>query len=256
MNRRERMYGAALGALLCCALAACGGGGGGGGSQSSVPAGPVAAPTPTPVPVASAAAVTDSAAAALSLHEDPNTVVGDTSAFGAIVGASGTAPIDGLACLPVMQNTTHYHVHFSLFVNGHQYAVPAGTGIYEPSVYTPAYLVFASSTAANACYYEIHVHALEGMIHIEDHAAGAVMTLGEFLDIWGQRLSTTGFGPFGGATRWFDTDEAGGTPGTHPVTEQTGTDPHLISLIDHHEYTVEVGPTYVQIPNFTWSGYP
>jgi len=243
MNGRERISCAALGLIAAFALTACGGGGG----TSATPA--------TSTPPVSTASVVDSSASALSLDENPEIVVGDTSAFGTIVGAPGNATVDGLSCLSAMQGATHYHVHFSLFVNGHQYAIPAGTGIYEPGVYEPQYLVMASA-ASNACYYEIHTHALEGMIHIEDHLAGTVLTLGELLDIWGQQLSVSGFGPFSGATRWFDTDETGGAAGTHTVTEQTGTDPHLISMIDHHEYTVEVGPAYVNIPNFTWSGYP
>jgi len=154
-----------------------------------------------------------------------------------------------------MGSATHYHVHFSLFVNGHRYALPAGTGIYEPGVYVPQYLVMATG-GPDGCYYSIHVHALEGMVHIEDDTPNVVRTLGQFLDIWGQQLSTAGFGKFMGMTRWFDTDLTTGAPGSHPVVEQTGTDPHLIPMLDHHEYTVEIGPTWVNTPNYTFGEYP
>ena len=199
--------------------------------------------------------VVNAAGPAFLLDDGANEYVGDAAGFGTIVGASGSAPVDGLACAASMGGATHYHVHVSVFVNGHQYAVPAGIGIYEPAVYQAPYLVMTSGSPG-ACYYAIHTHALEGMVHVEDFSPNVVRTLGEFLDIWGQQLSLSGFGPYAGATRWFDTDLTTGAPGSHPVTELTGTDPHLVTMIDHHEYTIEVGPNYVDTPNFRfWSGY-
>jgi len=232
----------AVAAVATCALAliSCGGGGGTG-NGGTVPGG------------SSSSTVVDSSTAPYLLNENPSVIIGDTSAFGTIVGAPGNATIDGQPC-PAGATVTHYHVHLSLFVNAHQDAIPAGTGIFNPVVVEAPYFVEAGS---NGCVYPIHVHALMGMIHIESAQANAVLTLGDFLDIWGQALGTNGFGPFAGATRWFDTDETTGAAGSHPVTELTGTDPHASNLIDHHEYTIEVGPTYVSIPNVTWSpDYP
>lgn len=208
-------------------------------------------PTPTPVPTA--APVGDSTAAARILDENPKTVYGDTSQFGTITGALGNSSVSGEICAATGTVRSHYHAHFSLYVNGHQYAVPAGTGIYKPRVYVAPYFVLASS-APGSCYYETHVHALEGVVHVEMLVTGGSRTLGQFLDVWGQALSLGGFGPFAGPTRWFDTDEKNGTVGTHVVTERTGQDPHFVTLLDHHEYTVEVGPSWVAIPNYTFGG--
>jgi hypothetical protein len=228
--------GAVAGSLIyVLALASCGGGGGTGSSAT--------------VPSSSSSVVVDGSAAPILLDEAPSTVIGDTSAFGYIVGAPGTATIDGQPCPAGATINTHYHVHLSLFVNGHQDAIPAGTGIHNPVVTYPPYFVEAAS---NGCAYPVHVHALMGMVHVESAQTNAVLTLGDFLDIWGQQLGVTGFGPFSGTTRWFETDETTGTAGSHPVTELTGTDPHAINLIDHHEYTIEVGPAWVPIENFTW----
>jgi hypothetical protein len=241
---RGRLGAVAVSLVCVLALASCGGGGSTGGSAG------VPAPTPTP----SSTTVVDGSATPILLDENPGAIVGDTSAFGTIVGAPGTVTIDGQTCPAGATINTHYHVHLSLFVNGHQDAIPAGTGIYLPTV---AYAPYFVEPGSNGCTYPLHVHALMGMVHIESAQFNVVLTLGEFLDIWGQQLATTGFGPFTGATRWFDTDETGGNAGSHPVTELTGTDPHAINLVDHHEYTIEVGPTYVSIPNFTWSSsYP
>jgi hypothetical protein len=245
-SRLLRAVTALAGALaLGAALTACGGGG----SSSPAPSAPGGTPTPTPNPQT----VVNGAQPAITLDEDPSLVVGDTSAFGTIVGATGTATIDGLAC---GGNTvlTHYHVHMDIFVNGHQYAIPAGTGIFHPTVVEAPYFVEASSSG---CTYPNHVHALMGMIHIESPLANAVLTVGDFLDVWNQKLSTGGFGSYTGTTRWFDTDETTGNAGTHPVTELTGSDPHTVNMTDHHDYTIEVGPTWVDTPNYTWSSsYP
>jgi len=228
--------------MYVLALTSCGGGGGTGNAG--------AAPTVTPSP--SSSAVVDGSAAPILLDETPSTILGDTSPLGTIVGAPGTATIDGQTCPAGATINAHYHVHLTLFVNGHQDAIPAGTGIHNPVVTFPPYFVEAAS---NGCAYPVHVHALMGMLHIESAQANAVLTLGDFLDIWGQQIGVTGFGPFSGATRWFDSDETTGAAGSHPVTELTGTDPHSINLVDHHEYTIEVGPAYVPIPNYTWSPY-
>ena len=239
-----RRVGALAGSLVyALALTSCGGGGSSGSNGGTVPAA-----TPSP----SSSTVVDGSAAPILLDETPSTVIGDTSAFGTIVGAPGTATIDGQTCPAGATINTHYHVHLSLFVNGHQDAIPAGTGIYQPVVTFGPYFVEAGP---NGCAYPVHVHALLGMLHIESAQANAVLSLGDFLDIWGKSLSVNGFGPFSAGTRWFDTDETGGAAGSHPVTELTGTDPHAIDLVDHHEYTIEVGPTYVPIPNYTWSPY-
>jgi hypothetical protein len=188
------------------------------------------------------------------LDEDPNYVYGDTSMFGTIRGSVGYDPIDGIGCGSHESVATHYHVHVTVYVNEHQYAIAAGTGIYEPTVLYPPNFVYDSYPAqANSCFYGIHVHALMGMIHIEMPAANAVGTLGEFFDIAGIQLAQTGLGSVSGPTRWFDTDETSGAAGSHPVTEMTATDPHLVPLLDHHEYTIEVGPAWRAIPNFTFS---
>jgi len=189
----------------------------------------------------------------MNLSENPAYVYGDPSAFGTIAGATTTAPIDGLVCAASGAVLTHYHAHFSLYVNAHLYALPAGTGINDPYVYYTPYFVMANTAqSSSACYYEIHTHAPGGVIHVELGEANATATVGQFLDIWGKSLSTAGFAQFSGTTRWFDTDESTGSAGAHPVTELTGEDPHLVQLRDHHEYTVEVGPTYVNIPNFNF----
>jgi hypothetical protein len=140
-------------------------------------------------------------------------------------------------------------------VNGSEYAIPAGIGIYHPILlFGPTYAGWYNINPSDptACHYDIHVHAGDGVIHMETPSATAVFTLKEFLDIWGVTFSPTGFWTFTGPTRWFMTDEHVGPPGTHTVTEITNLDPALILLGRHVEYTVEVGTPLVNIPNYGW----
>jgi hypothetical protein len=48
--------------------------------------------------------------------------------------------------------------------------------------------------AGGACFSWLHTHAVDGIIHIESPVQRA-FTLGNFLDVWGQPLSTTQVGP-------------------------------------------------------------
>jgi hypothetical protein len=194
------------------------------------------------------------------LDENPSTVYGSTAEFGTIKGAAGFAAIDGIGCGGMETLTTHYHVHLTIYDNGSHIALPAGTGIYQPVPYQPTlqygpYFVWDSYPQnPHSCFYAIHMHALMGMVHIEYPAPNFIGTLGEFFDIAGLPLTVNGVGSaLQGTTRWFDTDETTGAAGSHPVTELTATDPHFVPLLDHHEYTVEIGPAWDETPNFTFS---
>ena len=52
----------------------------------------------------------------------------------------------------------------------------------------------ATSPAAPACFYWMHVHAQDGIIHIESPTP-KTYELGQFFDIWGLPLSSTQIGP-------------------------------------------------------------
>ena len=44
------------------------------------------------------------------------------------------------------------------------------------------------------CFYWLHTHAADGIIHIESPVK-RIFTLGDFFDVWGQRLSGRQVGP-------------------------------------------------------------
>ena len=107
--------------------------------------------------------------------------------------------VDGIECNSTEQAVYHVHTHLSVFVDGTARPVPAGIGIVLPLVQsTPngAFLV------ASHCYYWLHVHAQDGVIHIESPTEQRY-TLGQFFDLWQQPLSSTQVGPASGTVTAF-----------------------------------------------------
>ena len=101
--------------------------------------------------------------------------------------ASG-ATKDGIACDTSEGATEHIHTHLAVYVDGRLRPIPVGVGVVTPAVQdagTPD--AFAQATR---CYYWLHVHASDGVIHVEAPAK-ATYTLGQFFAVWGQKLSAT-----------------------------------------------------------------
>lgn len=94
--------------------------------------------------------------------------------------------IDGIRCQTGEQVLFHIHAHLTVFVDGAPRRVPAGIGIAPPLEVdeTPVGRVVAGGT----CFMWLHTHAADGIIHTESPVE-RTYTLGEFFDVWGQRLS-------------------------------------------------------------------
>lgn len=126
----------------------------------------------------------------------------------------GGRPVDGITCRPTMLQTEkyHVHVHLDIFVNGVQMRVPAGAGIVAPRIYEPAPGGVFVDNSTSSCLYWLHVHANDGIIHIEAPYAGN-FTLGQFFDIWGQPLGPDQVGPARGpVTAFVDGRRFAGNP--------------------------------------------
>jgi hypothetical protein len=97
------------------------------------------------------------------------------------------APVDGISCAATEQVAFHIHAHLAVFVNGASRSLPAGIGVVAPvSASTPR----GEFDTATRCTYWLHVHARDGVIHVEAPTAAPV-TLGQFFAVWGQPLTTT-----------------------------------------------------------------
>ena len=105
--------------------------------------------------------------------------------------ATAGQTIDGISCQTSEQTVFHIHTHLTIFVNGKQRQVPAAIGI-------PAAVAQQTNAGpfvdSGTCFYWLHTHAADGIIHIESPVE-RTYTLGEFFDEWGQPLGPGQAGP-------------------------------------------------------------
>ncbi len=84
--------------------------------------------------------------------------------------------VDTISCDQLEQTAFHVHAHLSVYIDGKAVSIPAGIGI----------------ASDNSCFYWLHTHTGDGVIHIEA-PSGRAFTLGNFLDIWGDRFPQLGY---------------------------------------------------------------
>jgi hypothetical protein len=120
-----------------------------------------------------------------------NVPIPNAAALAGPSAATAEQAIDGISCNTSEQTLFHIHTHLTIFVDGQQRQVPAGIGIPNAQAQqTPAGPFVDSGT----CFYWLHTHAADGIIHIESPVQ-RTYTLGEFFDEWGQPLSADQVGP-------------------------------------------------------------
>ncbi len=138
-------------------------------------------------------------------------------------------PIDGIHCDAMEGSVFHIHQHLTVLDHGKPITIP-------PDVGRPQLAL---------CFYWIHTHTPDGIIHIESPAFRS-FTLGNFFDIWGQPLTPTRVAAIvlkkGQLRAYVD-----GQP-------YTG-DPRAIGMTLHADIVLEAGPPYVKPTPFTdWQG--
>jgi len=164
-----------IAAVIAITLAVTGGSSGGGGlplaplsTLGTLQPAPAAGPTgPEGVPVPAGPALASTA-----------------------TGATGQ-PVDGISCQTSEQTVFHIHAHLTIFVNGAARQVPAGIGIPGAQATQSPQGPFIET---GTCFYWLHTHASDGIIHIESPVE-RTYTLGNFFDIWGQPLGPDQVGP-------------------------------------------------------------
>jgi hypothetical protein len=168
-----------------------------------------------------------------------------------LVTAATGQTVDGIQCNSSEKTVSHVHTHLTIFVNGQSRVIPYGVGI-------PGFQAYQISPAAPAgpgpfvetgtCFYWLHVHTTDGIVHIESPSKTEGFTLGQFFDIWGIPLSSTQVGPATGKVTVFFT-----SPGKSPML-YTG-DPRNLPLGDHYEIQLNVGTPIVAPVHVTnWGG--
>jgi hypothetical protein len=95
------------------------------------------------------------------------------------------APVDGIQCQASEQVLFHIHSHLAIVDDGHPVVVPEGIGIAAPQ--QVANTAQGPFVVSGACFYWLHTHARDGIIHVESPVERPY-TLGQFFDIWRQPL--------------------------------------------------------------------
>ena len=152
--------------------------------------------------------------------------------------ATAGQAIDGISCQTSEQTVFHIHTHLTIFVNGQQRQVPAGIGIPGAVAQQTQAGPFVDS---GSCFYWLHTHAADGIIHIESPVQ-RTYTLGEFFDEWGQPLGPSQVGSAHGKV-------------TVIVNGQVFKgNPRDVPLGSHENLQVEVGTPLVAPETINWSG--
>lgn len=113
-------------------------------------------------------------------------------ALGRVRALTTGEQIDGITCQAAEQVLFHIHAHLTIFARGAARQVPAGIGI------APLHQVEETPqgafVAGAPCFMWLHTHAADGIIHTESPIE-RTYTLGDFFDVWGQRLDRDHVGP-------------------------------------------------------------
>jgi hypothetical protein len=218
-------------------LAACGGSS----TASTSPQAAASAPSST----ASATTATSSSTAATTATTAGNAPPGPEGIpleKGPQLAPAGTtaqgSTVDGVQCEAQEQVVYHIHAHLQVYVNGTPRTLPAAIGmvgaVSEQTPYGPFY-------GAQQCYYFLHTHATDGVIHIESPSP-RIYTLGNFFDEWNQPLSGTQVAGEKGKVTAFVNDK--------PWKKS----PRDIPLVPHESIQLDVGTPVVAPHEISWAG--
>lgn len=165
-------------------------------TNTSQPSPPQGSPTPPP--------------ASAPIQEPPGSPGG---LLADLSSAATGQSVDGIPCESAEQLQFHIHAHLAIFVDGHQRGIPPGVGIGDPVEEYDA-----GPFVTGDCYYWVHTHTPDGIIHVES-ARRPTFTLGDFFAIWGQPLNATQVGPAqGDIYAYVNGQPFEGDPSTIPIS--------------------------------------
>ena len=153
------------------------------------------------------------------------------------------ATIAGVSCGSSEQTAFHHHIHLVIFINGTPRSVPIAIGFTPPAQVVQGnggYFAEAPG-GANPCIYWLHVHAEDGIVHIESPIV-KTFVLGQVFAVWQQPLSSTQVGPYKGTVT--------ATVNSVPWSG----DPSSIPLDEHTQIVLNLGGPIVTPPPISWSG--
>lgn len=166
----------------------------------------------------------------IPIEEGPSLAPASTTAPG--------TPVDGIMCSPGEQVLYHIHAHLQVYVYGHPRQLPGGIGVIQP---VPEETREGPLYAATRCYYWLHTHTADGVIHVESPGR-RIYTLGDFFDEWRQPLNSDAVAGARGPVTAFVNG--------HPWTKS----PRDIPLLPHGEIQLEVGEPIVPFHRVSFAG--
>src|SRR5207237_6522030 len=107
---------------------------------------------------------------------------------GATQAGVSNPTINGIPCDRGERLAFHIHAHVAIYANGQPLTVPYGIGIGKP--WQVQQSTEGPFVVAGSCFYWLHAHTDDGIIHIESPVR-RTFTLGHFFAIWGQPLSSS-----------------------------------------------------------------
>jgi hypothetical protein len=135
-----------------------------------------------------------------------------------IVEPSLPTPVDGILCQPARQLAYQLYAHLTIYVDGHERAVPGGIGMFLPKA---AQSSDGSYFTASDCYYWLHTSTQDGMI-LAESPVRRQFTLGQLFKVWGQPLSSRLLATTRGAvTAIVDGHRWHGSPRAIPLREHS-----------------------------------
>jgi hypothetical protein len=141
--------------------------------------------------------------------------------------------VDGIQCQSSEQVAYHIHAHLAVYVNGSSRPIPLGIGIVTPQVQ-------GGFAQASKCYYWLHTHVQDGVIHIESPTK-QLYTLKDFFDEWHQTLSSS------------QVASSKGTVTAYVNGKRFTGDPGSITLSAHAMIQLDVGTPAVAPVAVNWS---
>jgi hypothetical protein len=186
--------------------------------------------------------------ASLQMVADPSTTQGAEgipipkgTKLATLSTAATGQTVDGIECNAGEKTVTHVHTHLTIFVDGKARVIPYGVGIPGNQAVQTANGPFVET---GSCFYWLHTHAEDGIIHVESPSTVETFTLGQFFAEWGIPLSSTQVGPVTGKLTVFFT-----APG-RKVGIYKG-DPANLPLGSHYQIQIDVGTPIVKPVNIT-----
>ena len=133
---------------------------------------------------------------------------------------SAYPPINGVNC-DAGQSAYHIHIHLTIYINGKRVTIPQNIGIATDS----------------SCFYWMHTHTDDGIIHIEAPQKLHNLALDDFLTIWHDGFAKLNFPPeLTQSTGW--KIYVNGQPFANIVTSPLTTE---VPLATHDIVTLEYG---------------